>query len=113
YLKYLVVNPLGQLEVFRVTLVNIHSHSVCVGYHRNIVRRLGSALDFKAVNSSLGKLVYMVDHAKVFGVEYISTLFVLKYRVKLIGTLFFHKMISPSAWLSAFATVSVAVDKVL
>ena len=90
-----------------------YDKSAEVQFIGHIIRRFSSALDLKAVHACLCKLINVVEHTHILGVEDISSFFVLKNRIKLIGALFFHKVVSPAARLCALATICVTVYKVL
>ena len=113
YFENFVLKPLWQLKMLRIRLIDIHSLSVGICDNGHIIRRFSSALDLKAVHACLCKLINVVEHTHILGVEDISSFFVLKNRIKLIGALFFHKVVSPAARLCALATICVTVYKVL
>ena len=113
YLKHLILDPLRQFIIIRIGNIYIHCLAVSIRYNRNVVRRFCPALDLKAVYTGFCKLINVLDKTHIFCVKYVCSAVIFKHRVKLVGSLFFHKMIPPAARLGTLSPVCISVHKIL
>ena len=54
----------------------------------------------------------MIDHAKILGIEQISTLIRFFHREILTRPRFFHDMILPAAWLGTCTAVGISAGEI-
>ena len=87
--------------------------AVSAGDDGGVVGGFCTALDLDAVHTGIGKLLQVVDHAHIPGVQDVSALFVLEHGEVFPGTLFFHQGVLVAAGLGAGAPVGVPAGHVV
>ena len=65
HLEHLVAYAVWELEVVRILIILVNSHSISIRNDSHIVSGLRTSLDFKAVNTCLSEIVYVVYHAHI------------------------------------------------
>ena len=91
----------------------IQRMTVRTGDNGGIIAGFGTAFDLQTVDTRLYEFLQMIDHAHISGVHNICTLFVLKHREILTGTLFLHQRVLIAAGLRTGTTVGIPPGHVI